>query len=412
VKAVVRRESASVLQLRRPHEPPSGTGGTEGRPYDRLEEGTAVLRVVRATGADGRDGYRLNGWCGSLTIDCAAGPTRLPAPSIALANLNVAGEYPSELLRGIRHWSKNQTELAHWLNRIRDRHGDTLRLIVWDDTGYELPWELFWVPPDAEHALEGGLLGALLVMARWTTVHNSDHDLPKERGECRGRVLAYLHADMAADSQVFEPYAHHVHDEMDHFLRALDLPEDDTGLVYLGCHGTYGDAVMRLTLGNRTWAEFDDQDMRVLRTDRSLVCLNACHSGRFVHNPGQGEEALRGFVELFLRKGAGGCIVAGGLIGNLEARRFAQQLMSEVAGRPDSPVPRTLRDFRARAVAAYGPLAVIPTTRNDDEQVDTVGQKRVLRLLYAFMLQYYGHPLTTLRLVAGKGHNAWGGGPW
>lgn len=413
LKAAARRESASVLHLRRSHEPPAGLGGTDARPGARLPEGFAVLRVVRAEGTGRQDAYRLHGWCGGLTVKCSPGPTRLTAPAVSLGNVSrEGGEFPSEILRGIQHWSDNQTELARWINLIRARHGAALRLIVWDDTGFELPWELFLVPTDVQYGLEGGLLGALLVMARWTTVHDVDQDLPRETGECHGRVLGYVHKDMSDDGSVFAPYAHQLHLEMTPFLRALDTPTGRTGLVYMGCHGTYGETVPRLSLGERTWAEFNGEAMHVLRADRSLVCLNACHSGRFVDNRAQGEHALRGFAELFLRKGAGGCIVTAGKVGDLEARALVRRLVHEVATHPQWPVADTLRAFRARAVEEFGSLAVVPTTRNDDGQVDRIGQKRVLRLLYAFMFHYYGHPLTTLRLAVGDEANPGGGGGW
>lgn len=411
LRAAPRRETASAPGLRGARERPSGLGGTDARPAARLEEGIAVLRVLRDAGTDGRDGYRLHGWCGDITLTCAAGPARLTAPAVSLANLRAKdGEYPSEILRGIRLWSDNQPELAGWIDRIRAAHGEDLRLIVWDDTGYELPWELFWLPEETRSGLAGGLLGAQVTMARWTTVHDADHGLPRETDGCHGRVLGYLHKDMTDDGTVFAPYASQLHLEMTAFLRALDLPVDRTGLVYLGCHGTYGDTLPRLSLGDRTWAEFNSETMRVLRADGSLVCLNACHSGRFVDNSAQGEQALRGFAELFLRKGAGGCIVTAGKVGDREARALVRRLVQEVAAHPYRPVPRTLRAFRARAVEEFGSLSAVPSVRNDDGQVDGVGQKRVLRLLYAFMFHYYGHPRTTLRLTAGEGRGTASGG--
>jgi hypothetical protein len=193
---------------------------------------------------------------------------------------------------------------------------------------------------------------------------------------------------------------HRIHGRITPFLKALDGPEDRTGLVYMGCHGWYGPTVSGLRLGERTWAEYNGEEMQLLRRDRALVCLNACHSGRFVHNRAQGEEALRGFAELFLRKGAGGCIVTAGKVGDVEARVLVRRLVQEVTTRPQQPVSEKLRAFRARAVDEFGPLTDVPSVFNDDEEVDSIGQKRVLRLLYAFMFHYYGHPLTTLRLVA------------
>ncbi|MFE6287372.1 CHAT domain-containing protein [Streptomyces sp. NPDC057877] len=399
-----RRDPAEVVPLRRPHEPPSGTGSGAASPYARLENGLAVLRVVRAVGKEGEKAYRLDGWCGDLTVTCVPGPTRLVAPAVSLSNVRREGEYPSETLRAIQWWSDNQAELGRWINLIRARHGRELSLLVWDDTGYELPWELFWVPGDARHGLDGGPLGALLVMARWLNVGLADYDLPRRTADCHGRVLGYLHKDMADDRHVFTAYESQLHQEMTPFLRALDTPsERRTGLVYLGCHGTYGTTVSRLSLGDRTWAEFNGEDMRVLRTDGALVCLNACHSGRFVDNRAQGEHALRGFAELFLRKGAGGCVATAGGVGDPESRVLVRRLVHEMAAHPRHSVPETLRFFRASAVREFGSLAAIPTVRNDDGQIDQVGQKRVLRLLYAFMFHYYGHPETVLHLVTDGG---------
>ncbi|MFF5754874.1 CHAT domain-containing protein [Streptomyces longwoodensis] len=411
VKAAGRREATSTLHLRRSQEPPAGLGPTAAHPGARLPEGLALLTVVRSRGADGRDGYRLDGRCGSLTVTCEAGPTRRTAPAVSLANLRQGdGEYPSEVLRGIRLWSENQGPLARWLNRIRARYGTALRLIVWDDTGYELPWELFWLPEDPDLAVHEGLLGASVAMTRWTTVHDADQHLPRESEHCRGGILGYLHRDMTDDGTVFASYTHRMHREMTSFLDALNGLADPTGLVYMGCHGAYGDTVTRLRLGERTWAEFNGEKMDVLGRDRSLVCLNACHSGRFVDNRAQGEEALRGFAELFLRKGAGGCIVTAGKVGDAEARALVRRLVRDVAAQPQYPVAEKLRAFRARAVEEFGPLSAVPSVHRDDGTVDAPGQKRVLRLLYAFMFHFYGHPLTRLQLTAPLRDTAEGSG--
>ncbi|MER5580430.1 CHAT domain-containing protein [Streptomyces asoensis] len=413
IPAVTRRRVKDAPRAGGPSGPPAGLGGNDARLGTRLEDGLAVLQVQRSLGADGGAGYRLLGWCGDLSVSCPAGPTRRAAPAVRLANLRQEnGAYPSEVLRAIRLWSGNQPELVRWINRIRSRHGDALRVIICDDTGYELPWELLWLPADGEKGLSAGLLGALVVVVRWTTVRDVGLGLPHRIGDCHGRVLGYLHKDMADDSMVFTRYAHRLHLEMTPFLQALDTELDRTGLVYLGCHGGYGDSVTHLTLGDRTWAEFDGETMLVLRRDRSLVCLNACHSGRFVDNSAQGEEALRGFAELFLRKGAGGCIVTAGKVGDIEARLLVRQLMHEVAARPQSPVTRTLRSFRARAVDEFGSLTDIPSVRDDDGRIDRIGQKRVLRLLSTFMFHFYGHPDTTLRLSEGGTRAAGGREGW
>ncbi|MCX4971458.1 CHAT domain-containing protein [Streptomyces sp. NBC_00620] len=403
LKEAARRAPASVRGLRQPHRAAAGVGGGVSHPYQRLQDGDAVLYVVRTHDSDGRDAYRVTGWCGDLGVRSASRSPRLSAPGVGLGNVRGDGEYPADILRGIHLWSHNQPELGQWFNRIRARHGAALRLLVWDDTGYELPWELFLLPADPGRDQREAWLGAQVVLSRWTTVHDTRYDLPRERTDCRGRVLGYLHHEMADDGRVFRPYAHQLHVRMTPFLQTLDTPGEPTGLVYMGCHGTYGDSVPRLTLGNRTWAELEGQTMGALGVDRSLVCLNACHSGRAVLNSAQGEHALRGFAELFLRKGAGGCIVTAGQVGDKDARALVRGLVEEVARHPHRPVTRTLLSYRARAAEAFGPPSAIPPIRDDDGKVDETGQKRILRLLYAFMFHYYGHPLTTLRLTAREG---------
>ncbi|MFF3749561.1 CHAT domain-containing protein [Streptomyces sp. NPDC002018] len=388
---------------------PEALGAAPVDPGARLPDSMAVIKVVRGRHASGREAFGFSARCEGLApLPYTTGPTQLRPASIGLGNARAGGEAPSELLRAIRRWSANQRLLADWINRARAEHGAALHLLVWDDTGYELPWETLWLPADPEHGLAEGLLGALVVMSRWTTIHELDQDLPQDPGACNGRVLGYFHREMRHDMAAFQPYAHQAHLTMSGFLDALEEhPGEPTGLVYLAAHGTYDERLSALSLAEVTWAELDERPMAVLHEDRSLVCLNACHSGRFVDNGAGGEDALRGFAELFLRKGAGGAIVTAGKVGDTEARDLIGRLVREVTASPERPVTHSLRAFRARALEDFGPLTDIPRTRHDDGEVDRDGQKRVLRLLYSFMFQYYGHPLTTL-LLSGR-HDGDGG---
>ena len=41
-------------------------------------------------------------------------------------------------------WSQDEPELIDWLQRLRAAVGDDeLRLVIWDTTGFDIPWELF-----------------------------------------------------------------------------------------------------------------------------------------------------------------------------------------------------------------------------------------------------------------------------
>jgi hypothetical protein len=127
------------------------------------------------------------------------------------------------------------------------------------------------------------------------------------------------------------------------------------------------------------------------------VCLNVCHSGRLVDNRAGGEDALRGFSELFLRKGATACIATRGEVGETAARALLARLVEHAVRTPGKPLARMLRDFRAGAAA--GLPDPLPRTKLGDGAVDREGQRQVLSFLYQFMYVYYGHPLTTLRLA-------------
>ncbi|MFF1837064.1 CHAT domain-containing protein [Streptomyces sp. NPDC058231] len=383
----------------------------------RLPPATARIRVVpHHDRRGGPPAFGISAWCeGVARLPYTTGPTQLRPDGIALGNVRAGGEAPSELLRAIRLWSRNQRVLAAWINRARAVHGDALRLTIHDDTGYELPWEALWLPSDHGHGLTEGLLGALVVLTRWLTIRRPDIVLPKDHTAVEGGVLGYffhdrdfdpllepsrahLH-DMRSDMAAFHGYVHRPHVDIDPFLAALDEPSGlPTGLVYMACHGTYDEQVSALSLAGVTWSELDEHEMAVLDSDHAMVCLNACHSGRFVRNTGGGESDLRGFAELFLRKGAAGCVVTAGKVGDREARELIGQLVRTVTEEPWRPVADSLRLFRARALQEFGSLADIPRTQQEGRP-NREGQRRVRRLLYSLMFQYYGHPLSTLRLA-------------
>ena len=46
------------------------------------------------------------------------------------------------------NWAQTKYELTDWLTALRREIRTDLRLIVWDDTDFGIPWELFW------HAME------------------------------------------------------------------------------------------------------------------------------------------------------------------------------------------------------------------------------------------------------------------
>ncbi|MCX4789326.1 MULTISPECIES: CHAT domain-containing protein [unclassified Streptomyces] len=362
------------------------------------------------------EAFGFEAYCpGVPPLEYCSGEGQRRPQAISLRSARQGGEPPSELLRSIRRWSGHQRPLTDWINRCRAAHRDALQIVFLDQTGFDLPWEALTLPAVTETGLAGGLLGALVDIARWLDVRHGRDDFPADAAAPAGGVLGYFHHDMRSDMTVFEGYDHRPHTGIVSFLNSLDAHDTDrTGLVYMGCHGTFADQLSKLTLADVTWAEYSDQEMTLLRRDGSLVCLNACHSGGLLDYDGDGRQYLRGFTEIFLGKGAGGCIVTAGKIGEAEAGDLIRHLVEAVTADPARPVARALRAFRARALAEFeagggNPLQAgggIPLQVRDDGTFDARGQRHVLRLLYSLMFQYYGHPLSTLHLTGPHEHGA------
>lgn len=366
-------------------------------PDARLPDGFVRLGVHRAYDEHGRELFGLTGHGGDLELAPGPADTRLRPEDIALSNVRRDGFAPSEFFHAVAEWSEGQAELVRWINDLRARHGTGLQLVIWDDTDYDIPWELLRLTSDPRRGLAAGILGALVTVVRWTTIRKAGTTPFGGPAACAGQVLGYYAEPMRRDRQVFERFVHTAHSGSARtFLNDLARPDLGAGLVYMGCHATYGAKLHQLRLDTVTWSELNAQAMPALDGGHTLVCLNACHSARLVHNTARGENALRGFAELFLRKGAGGCIATSGQVGDDVAHALVRELMGRLGGGPDLPVAHALREFRAAAAARLpDPL---PFLYGADGQVDTAGQQRLLPFLYSFMFLYFGHPQTTLRL--------------
>lgn len=393
------------------HTEVTALGSAPADPYRRLPPGMAKLLVQRARGADGEPAYLVTGTADGDSHLPAARPHR-PPHGLRLARLRrdpaaedgSAPGFPSEFYRAARHWSRQppQRALADWLNDLRARHGDALHLVVWDDTDFEIPWELLSLddsPPRTGPGPAGGPepLGALVPVTRWTSSCEQGRPLLGDGKDCSGGVLSYFDHAMRRDQDAFRHTAHEPYTDPDDFLTALGGADRSPGLVYMGCHGTHGSDLEHLRLDNLSWYEVAERPLHALAGGRTAVVLNVCHSGRLVRNHDGGEDELRGFCELFLREGAAACVATRGEVSDTAARELLAHLVEHTRRTPGRPLAAMLRDFRARALVALPDP--VPRTRGRDRAVDNDGQRRVLHYLYAFMYVYYGHPHTTLRLA-------------
>ncbi|MEU1432615.1 CHAT domain-containing protein [Streptomyces sp. NPDC005786] len=375
---------------------PMGLGAAPahaGRAPDTTYARVRVGRHHTETGAP--EAFGIEAWCDGVDdLPYTTGGDQLRPGDIGLGHARRGGAAPSELFRSIRRWSTYQHRLTGWINRCRQAHGDALQIVVLDQTGFDLPWEALLLPAVPEAGLPDGPLGALVDLARWLD------DFPDRAVAPNGEVLGFFHSDMTRDQEFFHRYEHRPHLGIETFLKGLDdVTAQRTGLVYMGCHGTFDHHLSKLTLAGGTWADYHDLDMRLLDRDAALVCLNACHSGRFLDYNGDGRQYLRGFTQIFLRNGAGGCIVSAGEVGDTEARVMIGRIVDTVTEDPERPVARALRAFRAGVHETFLAGGGVPMMVRDDGSFDAERQRNVLRLLYSLMFQYYGHPLSTVRLT-------------
>lgn len=378
-------QSAEVVHL--PPEPVD--------PDRQLPTGIAKLSVQRAY-AEGHEAFWLIGHSGTQTMQLASASTRLRPVDLALHNLRQGSTIPpSEVLLGLARWSREQEDLVGWINDLRARHGAELQLVVWDDTDYDFPWELLPLPDRRDHGLVAGILGALVTVVRWTTIRRAGTTQFGEPVSCAGHVLGYYGDQMRRDREVFENFVHHPHIGTPWtFLTDLGRRNLGAGLVYMGCHAEYGSHAHEVRIDALTWNRLDLHPMPALQGGSTLVCLNACDSARSFRNLGQGEDVLRGFAELFLRKGAGGCIAVSGKVGDDIAHLLVRALVGQICADPDLPVAGALREFRAAAAARLP----APESWVDQLGGDTENEREILLVLYSFMFLYFGHPRTTLQL--------------
>ncbi|MCX5360047.1 CHAT domain-containing protein [Streptomyces sp. NBC_00124] len=363
-------------------------------PDDRLPLGFAKISVHPALDDRGREVFWLKGLSSDPQTRLDSEHPWLPPADLALHRLRKGGKAPppSEILLGLAEWSLGQDDLVCWINALRARYGPDLQLVIWDDTDYDIPWELLNLGARDGGGLVSEILGALVTVVRWSSsLHCGPASPLGVPASCAGHVLGYYAHGMTRDADAFDGFEHEPHiGSIETFLAELTRPDLGAGLVYMGCHAEHGSKLNEVTLAELTWSEYYWSAMPSLSGGSTLVYLNACDSARLVDNHGRGDNALRGFPELFLRKGAGACIATSGKVGDDVAHELVRELVGRVCADPELPVARALREFRAGALARLPDT--LPRARNG------LAQRRILLFLYSFMFLFFGHPFTTLQL--------------
>lgn len=118
--------------------PPAPIDPTAGLPPR-----TARLNVWRESGT-GRESYGLAGvCCCGIALTYQKQPQQVKPSRLTLGDLihgGAGGESPTKTFLRLISWSKDASEgLKGFLSEIRRAHGDDVRMIIEDVTGYDLP---------------------------------------------------------------------------------------------------------------------------------------------------------------------------------------------------------------------------------------------------------------------------------
>ena len=366
--------------------PAEGRGSSTVDPTLRLPETVAELTVQRA----GEQHFTVHGTNVSCPLDRVAGD-RYGKPDMVLAEmLDDEDTSHHDIISYLKEWSRTHREITGWLNELRVKFGAALRLVIWDDAGFNFPWEMLWLPADAVSGLPGGWLGSVVSVARWTTLDcdNVMQPYSDDPVHCTGPVLAYVDEAMTDDYSAFLGYTSQEREEIGDLakflVRTTDLAER-FALLYVAAHGEYSPKRARQKLASRSIAYWEDK-LAALAENSGLVFLNACHTGELGVDPRLKDGMLRGFAQLFLLKGAQGVLATLGAVEDEHAREVARRVVAALADAQGAEVSVVIRDLRAQTVAEMA-----------DELADDMADLNPL--FYMFMYVYFGNPATSVQLI-------------
>jgi hypothetical protein len=360
-----------------------------------LPRDTALL-CVTPDWATGTSLFRLHIYVNGERGESGAGDVLLQSrPPLTLADVVRRGKWRKDF-HTMMDWWGDKGQLAAWMQALisRVRAGAPLRLIVWDQTDYQIPWELYYSDPDGAPP---AWLGATLEVSRWTSI-NVPGRIARYTARvetCRGPVLALETTDLSHYGQVLgpalAPFGVAPLTSMPDLLAKLADTSQRFALLLIRCHGKYAASIGEQELGGVTMAEFREHRMEALRETKAVVLLNACDTASLTSSAAHAYAATRTFAEVFLRRGANSVIATVGLIDQDHSHSFAVRLLQN-----DGSTVRLgelLLRHRQDGVE-HVKDRVHPDTR---EAADFEA------FFYSFMYIYFGHPDSSLELVRVNG---------
>jgi len=369
---------------------------------------TALLKVVMARD-DGKDAFQLEGYYSGRMM-WASDPEDLRhqlKPGMTLARKLSGGasiDTAVDCYRFMLNWSLGKDGLKRWIADLRQALGTELRLIIWDETNFGIPWELLQLHPTGGKDTEW--LGVAVQAIRWTTIRDPARFAQfsaEQVHRSEGRVLSYEDTGLPGNPKFGFAASGHPgivpKGDMEALLAELADESKRYALVYVRAHGVHGDSLDASTLAGIRLSDFEGYALPALRESRAVVFLNACNSATAVIDTYYGNNLNRNFAEVFLRQHASAVIATLAEVPVGPSSALARRLLKEARGEGVN-IPEFLQ---ARRAAYFGDVlrtvheAGIPVST----QNLTLEQKVAIQaFMYASVFTYFGHPQTILKLEA------------
>jgi CHAT domain len=292
----------------------------------------------------------------------------------------------------LRNWWRELAGLRRWMQQLVRVPG--IRLIVWDNTGYQLPWELYYLDK-TDPQRPYGWLGATIEVVRWTSLLESGRQarytavpaqasggvvlLETDNITARNDGVATMVRSYRPAQLGRNPYPLPT---VDALTRELSNRELLFGLLLVHCHGINATNANEFRLAERTLNEIEQYEMAALDRSKAVVILNACNTAKLVPVGPHATRATRSFAEMFLRKGASSVIATLGQVAVDHTVEFTFRLFEAATGQRISKI---LLDHRKR----YADRLADPHR----------GDAKYEQFFYCFMYVCFGDPETTLKLT-------------
>jgi len=339
-----------------------------------------------------------------------------------VANSEAANPWAAKYYE-IAEWWRTKHRLEEWIDRLRAEQ-PAPQLVVWDQTTFEIPWELYYHDPDPESRCArlrkpAGWLGTLLPLIRWTTVHAGRRALSYSAAvaRLRGGVLVCADEKLGPPDTFAAYQVGERSEKMEHLLHRLSTSNEAFGLLLIRCHGRYSTDLGTFTLGDIPYHQLSRKAMPALERTGAVVLINSCVSGRAVTDSTHNSVEPRSFAEIFLRRGASAVIATVGDVDLLPSHEFALWLVERAGDAPHDGEENRATDARddldgdrglnlAAALTEYRRGCLEKAERAMQEGSPAVAEKEIRRFLNSCMYVYFGHPGTTLRTTVVQGEDA------